>query len=100
LKDREWVELIEKSEIENAIHKENKLKFTQMNLTPAMMELLVSDLRFLGDIECYNQILAGTYQPSLNINQYAKAFLKKLVKSRNIVNLPRAYISTDSFHNR
>ena len=61
LENGEWVKLVEKSEIENAVHKENKLKFTQTNSTLAMMDLLISNLEFLGNTECCDQILVGTY---------------------------------------
>ena len=61
MKDREWIELVEKSTIENEIHKENELKCMQTNSTPVIIEQLVSDLGFLRNIESCDRILAGTY---------------------------------------
>ena len=47
--NQEWVELTSKIEIEDAMYKENKRKFTQTNSTPAIIEPLISKLGFLGD---------------------------------------------------
>ena len=61
LENGEQVELVEKSEIKNAVYKENELKFMQTNLIPVIIEPLISDLGFLGNTECCEEILAGTY---------------------------------------
>ena len=55
--DNEWVELTKKLAIEDIIYMENIKKFTQTNSTPAIVELLVSDLGYLGNSLAYEYIL-------------------------------------------
>ena len=58
--DTKWIELTDKTIIEEAIHNENRVKFSQTNNTPVMKELLVLELLFLGDNQTGKDILNGT----------------------------------------
>ena len=49
LKDSKFEEIICKEEIENACHKENKVKFSQMCNTSTMNGQLAIDLGYLED---------------------------------------------------
>ena len=78
------VELTKKEDIEGAIHKENKAKFSQINNSPTIVEPLVSELGFLGNTEAGKAILAGTYKPPPSIDQYSKAYIKALAISAQL----------------
>ena len=92
--NNKWVELTKKIAIEDAIYRKNKKKFAQTNSTPTMIELLVSDLAFLGNSNICNQILSGMCIHLASTNKYSKAFIKALAKPTELLNLPKVVIST------
>ena len=59
--NEEWIELTNKSEIEDAIYLENRKKVSQTNSTLMILELLVSKLGFLEDSKACEKILEGIF---------------------------------------
>ena len=67
-----------KEEMEQACIQENIERFSQSKDTPPMIEPLILDLGYLGNTIEAQSILDGTYQPSPNIDPYAKLLLQEL----------------------
>lgn len=89
-------ELTDKEAIESACLEGNLDKFTQTERTPAMVGQLLADLGFDGDTDMGRQILAGTYTPPLDLDQYSKEYLKELAAPL-LRDTPPAIISTQTF---
>ena len=89
--------MISKEDIEAIRYAENMKKFCQTESTPVMMLLLVEKLDFLGDSKSYEEILAGTFNILASINKFAKACIKVLKKLANIINVPKAILTTDLY---
>ena len=75
--NREYRELIEKSEIENAYHNENKKKFSQTINTLVIREQLAQDLRYNGNSLVCQHILKDIYDLLDNLNEYSKDYIVK-----------------------
>ena len=95
--DREQIELMEKSAIENAIYEKNKQKFTQTNSTLAMNKPLVLEMEFLGDSIACKVILEGEYELLSYLDCYSKAYIKVLAKPTYTINTPQAVVPTETF---
>ena len=59
----------------------------------------MEDLSFLGISEACNRILDGTYTLLDNIDEYTKDLLQVLVKSHQLINTPKPFITTKTFCN-
>jgi len=53
IQNRSKIELIEKTDIENAYHQENKLKITRIIGTLEMNRRLIEELGYLGNLVVY-----------------------------------------------
>ena len=91
------MELTDKSEIEDTMHKENIKKFKQTNSTPVMTEPLVFELRFLEDSLACDRILQGTYILSPSLEKYSTACIEELAKPVSLHHTPEVAITTEGF---
>ena len=54
--------------------------------TLAIIGVLIRDLRFLGNLEVYQQILEGKYNPLQELNIHTKELIKDLKKPGHFLN--------------
>ena len=65
-----------------------------------MFGRLGQELGYLGNSSTYNSILNGTYNPPEDTNQYTKDLLEASARLTQIVQPPKAIISTEAFTTR
>lgn len=97
LEDGQTKELTDRLEIENAIHEENRAKFSQTHLTPPMTAPLLYDLGITGESIACAEILAGTYIPHPDTDPYAQEYLKELAMPKHIRNKPLPILETENY---
>ena len=61
-----------------AFFKENDSRFSQTESTPPMQPPLVVDLGYLAETEMAEQVLDGSYEPTQDVDQYARELLHEL----------------------
>ena len=90
-------ELTAKTDIKEICHQENQTKFTQTIGTPVIEDQLIRDLKFLGNSIVYSNILQGSYALPQELDEITKEFIKELKRPSEILNTPKANISTKMF---
>jgi hypothetical protein len=73
-----------KEDIEAACITENIARFTQSEDTPPMTEPLISELGYLADTDAAEAVLAGTFVPPPETDEYAKLLLAELRMPDNV----------------
>ncbi len=76
--DGELQEFREQDEIEGAIQKECKIRFTLAHSAPIMTSLLGEKLRYLVDEEIARQIITGTYEIPEELDEATKMVLREI----------------------
>ena len=76
--DGETVELLSKSEIEQACLQENERKYRQTESTPCMLNPLRTLLGSFGNTEYCSSILDGSFEPIPHMSPYTIEFFQEL----------------------
>jgi hypothetical protein len=80
--------LTDKVEMERACIDENISHFSQSEGTPPMTDPQLDNIWYLAGTVEADLILAGTYQPPMDLDYYTKLFLKELHMPDNVRNNP------------
>ncbi len=82
----EWQDILDKPSIEEAIMKENKLKYQQSFHTPFLRPPLITDFGITGVGRHSKDALHGTYKIPSNVDKHTKMFIEHLAYPGNRCN--------------
>jgi hypothetical protein len=79
--DGETKEYVIQEDVENAIQRECKIRFSLAHSAPIMSSLLGKRLRYLKDKELARLIITGTYNIPTNLDEATTLILKEIGKN-------------------
>jgi hypothetical protein len=78
--DGETKEYVIQEDVENAIQRECKIRFSHAHSAPIMSSLIGKQLRYLKDEELASSIITGTYNIPTNLDEATTLILKEIGK--------------------